>query len=479
MSIRRGWPILGVTAALLIPCFWQEHIQAGDLSSHLYNAWLAGEIQRGAVAGLAVVPLWMNVLSDWALEALLPRLGVVWTERAVVGAAVLVFFWGAFRLIHVAAGRPPWRLAPCLAMLTYGLVFHIGLLNFYLSTGFCLWILALLWRPGRQRVLLAAPLAVLALLAHVLPLAWAALALGYRWLVLRIAPDRRVAALAAGIAALALVRTAITLQFPYRWSLQEMTSLTGLIELTGAEQVWMFGAKYLIVVAGLVIVWVVLFLERTDQGGALADPVVHLWLLQVAATLLLPFEIALPQYQHPLTYITQRLSLLAALFLCVMVAGSPGRRALTWFSALVAALFFGFLYADDRAFSIAEKEITELVSALPPGQRVVAAITDSGARLNLLEHMIDRACIGRCYSYGNYEPPSAAFRIRVVGPNRIVASEAVVKELETGHTVTPEEAPVYAVCGCPDSGHRFCLRAVAAGERTCTLSLPVSVRLSE
>jgi len=36
--------------------------------------------------------------------------------------------------------------------------------------------------------------------------------------------------------------------------------------------------------------------------------------------------------------------------------------------------------------------------------------------------MIDRACLGRCYSYANYEPATAQFRIRAIAENPIVVS---------------------------------------------------------
>ena len=36
--------------------------------------------------------------------------------------------------------------------------------------------------------------------------------------------------------------------------------------------------------------------------------------------------------------------------------------------------------------------------------------------------MIDRACIGRCYSYSNSEPSTGQFRVRVTGPTPIVAA---------------------------------------------------------
>ena len=55
---------------------------------------------------------------------------------------------------------------------------------------------------------------------------------------------------------------------------------------------------------------------------------------------------------------------------------------------------------------------------------------------------------------------------------------AIVKEIEEGrHIVTPEEAPLYSVCSCESSEHRFCLRALRPGERTCSFSLSVSPRL--
>ena len=33
------------------------------------------------------------------------------------------------------------------------------------------------------------------------------------------------------------------------------------------------------------------------------------------------------------------------------------------------------------------------------GQRVVTGIADAGLRVNAFTHMIDRACLGVCYSY--------------------------------------------------------------------------------
>jgi len=36
------------TLLLLVPCFWQSRIQSSDLETHIYNAWLAHQIEAGA-----------------------------------------------------------------------------------------------------------------------------------------------------------------------------------------------------------------------------------------------------------------------------------------------------------------------------------------------------------------------------------------------------------------------------------------------
>ena len=54
-----------------IPCIWQQHVQACDLSSHLYNAWLVNQVSAGNLPGLYVVPQFTNVLFDHLLSFLM------------------------------------------------------------------------------------------------------------------------------------------------------------------------------------------------------------------------------------------------------------------------------------------------------------------------------------------------------------------------------------------------------------------------
>ena len=41
----------------------------------------------------------------------------------------------------------------------------------------------------------------------------------------------------------------------------------------------------------------------------------------------------------------------------------------------------------------------------------------------MIQHMIDRACIGYCFSYGNYEPSSGVFRVRAAPGNPYMLSD--------------------------------------------------------
>jgi len=162
-----------------------------------------------------------------------------------------------------------------------------------------------------------------------------------------------------------------------------------------------------------------------------------------------------------------------------MVGRARYGRGITRFTALAATVFFTCLYIDGLAFNRVESEVASLVVKLPAGQRVVAGISDSGARLNALLHVADRACIGKCFSYGNYEPATAQFRIRITGPNRVIApTMTVVQELEEGqHVVTAAEEPLYSVCPFEQDPEHFYLRAIHAGEQTCAFSRAISVRI--
>jgi hypothetical protein len=90
-------------------------------------------------------------------------------------------------------------------------------------------------------------------------------------------------------------------------------------------------------------------------------------------------------------------------------------------------------------------------------------VDDPDLRVNAVTHMIDRVCIGHCYSFANYEPSTAQFRIRVLSPNPIVVKTyAESWQLQTGtYMVKPSDEPLYAVD--LDEAGRFVVRTLKAG----------------
>jgi hypothetical protein len=83
--------------------------------------------------------------------------------------------------------------------------------------------------------------------------------------------------------------------------------------------------------------------------------------------------------------------------------------------------------------------------------------------VNALAHMIDRVCIGHCYSYANYEPSTAQFRIRVEAQNPYVAySYEQSWELQMGvYVVRESDLPLYQVD--LDENGKMVLKELKAG----------------
>jgi len=233
-----------------------------------------------------------------------------------------------------------------------------------------------------------------------------------------------------------------------------------------------------LIALGMALSLAILFLEEVDQMDFTSEPFVQIWILHLAAFILLPSAIQLPQYQHVLTYIPQRISLLLVVSFCMMVANAAYGRGITRLSSLVAVAFFTFLYMDSTAFNQAEDQITSIVQQAPAGARVVVAISDQGARLNAMAHVGDRACIGHCFSYTNYEPGTGQFRIRSRGGIEAPSMQTVL-DIERGqHIATAAEAPLYAICpGEAEEGRSLVLRKLGQGDRTCSSNRVFSVRL--
>jgi hypothetical protein len=438
------WFYVLVSLLLLLPCFWQPRVQAGDLSSHIYNAWLSQLIESGQIQGLHIVTQTTNILFDLMLSGLFKLMGAEAAQRISVSVTVLVFIWGAFAFAGVVSGRKPWPVLPCIMMLAYGWVFHMGFFNFYLSLGICFWALALLWQPNPRRVAVAVVLLAVAYVAHALPVAWVAGLMAYVMVGRRLSQRARVYLIAALLTGMMLVNGVMARTLITQWSAHQITLTTGL------DQMWVFDGKYYGILIALLFLWAIMFLNLihlSDARQVVLSMPFQLCVISAGVVFILPTSILFPGFHHALAFIAERMSLGVGVCVCALLACAQPR----WFERAamvgIAIVFFAFLYHDERALNLFEDRMQDTVAALPQGQRVISAINDPALRVNALAHVIDRACVGRCYSYANYEPSTAQFRVRAEVPNPYVTSSYQDSWLmQMGYyRAKPQELPLYQV----------------------------------
>jgi hypothetical protein len=81
---------------------------------------------------------------------------------------------------------------------------------------------------------------------------------------------------------------------------------------------------------------------------------------------------------------------------------------------------------------------------------------------------VDRACIGHCFLYSNYEPSTRQFRIRVQpGSPVVTASVDDCEDMQSGtYDVQEEDLPLKQLYQCDFRDlTRICVRDLAAGEQ--------------
>jgi hypothetical protein len=462
----REWPrCLGVSALLLVPCFWHRHIIASDLGSHLYNAWLAQLIEHGQAPGLWLSRQWTNVLFDWMLSGFGALFGLFAAEKIAVAVCLLTFFWGAFALATAFTGRAPWFLTPVIALFAYGWTFHIGLFNYYLAIGLSLFFVAVFWRGANWERMAMLPVAALVAMAHPFGLIWLVCACAYLAAMRSLTTKYQLALLLLGAGAIWTIRYYLSHHYitemePDSWYL-----------FNGLDQLILFGNRYRIVkwavavFAGVALVTDVVRRRREREFWMAYSVPLQLYIVVELAVLLLPRGVQLP-HRVPIALITERLTSLSAVAGCCLLGAM---RPSKWHLAAglgIAALFASFLYQDTATASRIEAQAERLVNGLPPNQRVLATIAPLEDSRIMIQHSIDLACIGHCFSYGNYEPGSAVFRVRATPGNAYVLPdyESATDTEEGTYVVQPEDLPIYEVYQCTESGLHLCIRALAAGE---------------
>jgi len=472
MPGERWWPVLGISLLAVLPCFWQPRLQAADLASHTYGVWLAQLIEQGKAPGLTLVSQTSNILFDLLLDGSVAGFGFGLGPRVAVAACVLVLFWGSFRLAGQFMGDRPWFLVSSLLILSYGWTLHYGLMNFYLGLGLAIWGMALCWERPRWKVAAGAGLILLSLAAHPLPAAWATGLLAYSWVASRLQGNHGLWLLAAGILAIAGIRFYFTTNF-------QTLSAPPVVPVLPADQGWVFGIKYAAIALLLEVFWVFLLMRLVHLRGfgeLIRGVPFQLFALTMGFVLIMPTWIKISDSAAPLSYITDRMTLPAGILLCCVLAPA---KPLPWQKIglhVLAGVFFVSLFIDARALNRMERRMEELMSTLPPAQRVVCSLDDPGIRIGLLKSICDRACIGRCFSYSFYEPSTLRFRIRPTGPSPVVETDhdRMTKLEDGGYVVRPEDLPMYQMAF---RGGDLWLKPLKAGDVTSKILILASTPL--
>jgi hypothetical protein len=267
--------------------------------------------------------------------------------------------------------------------------------------------------------------------------------------------------LGLGIAAILVFRMVLTATVETRWKSEQFEFCWG------ANQVWVYPTHVAAAALALALLWAIQIAILAKHAGirrVFGGEIFQVSALTAVGIALIPDWINLTWYQHPLVFLSERSSLPLAICLCALAAAAPARRWYAYAAAAVALLFFTTLFLDERVLNGFEDAEEALVAGLPPFQRVMSSVEMPEEHVNAITHMVDRVCVGRCYSWANYEPATAQFRIRVVGPQNIVAStDEDTWYVQAGrYLVQPKDVPLYQIEAEPNGNVH--MRSLAPGE---------------
>lgn len=459
---------------VVIPCWWHSHFEAGDLGSHVYNAWLATLIEKGQAPGLYLTHSWTNFLFDDLLIWSGKAFGFHAGEKITICVIVLIFFWGAFAFISAITERAAWVITPALAMLSYGFTLNSGFCNCYLSVGLVFFALALIWRnPTPLKWLAALGFLLLGFAAHPFGLV-VAIGIGVyaklaNWF--RDIPRARWALFGSAFVLIVAVHFVLK-RFSPTYFNRRMFFL-----YNGGDQLYYFGHRYMLLGQLVILFGAIVFFtgflpsRRSRREGEAAYRVpLELWIALMACTLAIPQVITLPQYATIFGPIISRITLITAVLAFAIVATVQPRVWHFAGYAVLAVFFFSFYYHDTGLLSKMGDDAERLTSTLPYGTRVVGTLGGQRGWRTVFMHVIDAECVGHCFFYDDYEPPSLQFRIRVKPDCRIAAPtnrEAVLLQYGA-YRVTAAELPLKEIyqCTISDITH-LCMRDLSANEPNC------------
>jgi hypothetical protein len=242
----------------------------------------------------------------------------------------------------------------------------------------------------------------------------------------------------------------------------------------GADQIALYGWRYYLLSNVALLFGIACFaidrLRRRGETALWAPPrlALELHCVVVFATYVLPDVLRVPLYSGWVGALALRLTTISAVLGLCVLSFMPRKKWHTMGFSVIAVVFFVFLYQDTSTLNHMEAQIEQLLASLPRDERVTATIwAPPDSRLPYIHHMVDRACIGRCFSFQNYEPASKQFRVRVEEGSPVATSESdVSQQMEAGeYVVQPSDLPMAQIFQCDEKDlTRLCIRPLAAGE---------------
>jgi hypothetical protein len=148
---------------------------------------------------------------------------------------------------------------------------------------------------------------------------------------------------------------------------------------TGADQVWVFDNKYYIVLIGLLAMWAMLCLDLLHKSGTqqvVSSVPFQFCVISAAAVFILPTTILIPGFQHQLVFIAERMSLGVGICVCALLGAVIPKLYERYALVALAAVFFCFLFRDERVLNSLEDRMDDVVSQLAPEQRAIGEVHD-------------------------------------------------------------------------------------------------------
>jgi hypothetical protein len=163
-----------------------------------------------------------------------------------------------------------------------------------------------------------------------------------------------------------------------------------------------------------------------------------------------------------------RLTLVSAIVGLCWLGSLPARSWFLLYTGACALFFFAFIYQDTGFLNRMEANTLRVTEQLPFGTRTMSTVFAPNDYRTIYIHIPDRACIGHCFLFSNYEPSAHQFRLRVrEGSPVVTASQDDSEDMQSGtYDMQDEDLPMKQIYQCQASDlTKICIRDLSADEK--------------